>query len=91
MPATAALQPKISIQDEEVIVSIPRILFEQPIALSRSHASTEVKKKADFSSLKGIFKDIKELPEFKGKSSVEIQHMITRDLWTKRYTSSTQT
>lgn len=39
------------------------------------------KKQQSFADLEGILKDV---PAFKGKSSVEVQHMI-KDLWTDQH------
>jgi len=84
MSVVAIPQPKISIQDEEIIISIPRVFF-RPTAearASRTHAPSQGKK-ADFSYLLGV---LSEVPEFRGKTSVEVQHMLS-NIWVEKPSS----
>jgi len=76
-----AIRPNIYTTDERIIISIPKFLFWKRLKKVDKEEAVNKKEKIDFSSLIGCMADI---PEFKGKSSVEVQHMIT-DLWAKNY------
>ena len=96
MLSQQSTQPRvIEVKEDEVIISIPRFLFERGEESFRGQQSSsliqgEHNHRADFSKFIGVLKDV---PEFKGKTSVEVQHMIT-DIWIKNamdYSSSTRT
>ena len=75
-----------------MVITVPRWMWEKKKSVvvrpmeepSRAMAEGKItaqKKPVDFSSVKGMFKDI---PEFKGKTSVEVKHMMSA-LWMKQY------
>ena len=70
------MTPIITTTDEEVIIRIPKVEFERLV-----HREKPPKKKVvDFSYLIGALADV---PEFKGKTSVEVQHMIPK-IWAEK-------
>ncbi len=89
MESASIMQPKIAIVGEEVVVSFPRAFFQKVMGLTKYEiaqvSQSEEKKKVDFSSFIGVLKDA---PEFKGKTSVEVQHMLGH-LWANHSSSST--
>ena len=74
-----------------MVITVPRWMWEKkksvvvrpmeetPRATAEGGVAAQ-KKPVDFSSLKGVLKDV---PEFKGKTSVEVKHMIT-SIWAKK-------
>ena len=62
------------------LIRIPKGMFSWPMRLRRQ---TKKKPGISFDYLLGELADV---PEYKGKTSVEVQHMA-RDLWVKKPTS----
>ena len=86
------IQPQVSLLGDEMVITVPRWMWEKKKSvvvrsmeetprISAEGGVAAQKKPIDFSSLKGVLKDV---PEFKGKTSVEVKHMITQ-LWAKKY------
>ncbi|OGL65641.1 hypothetical protein A3B21_03195 [Candidatus Uhrbacteria bacterium RIFCSPLOWO2_01_FULL_47_24] len=73
--------PTITTTDTEIIIRIPKDAIGASIYSKK--IPPKKKKGVDFSYLIGLLKDV---PEFKGKTSVEVQHMIS-DLWASKYSS----
>lgn len=68
-------QAKITTTDDEVIIRIPKAILGSFNVAQKSKKT----KKVDFSWMRGVLADV---PELKGKTSVEVQHE-TKDLWLK--------
>lgn len=63
--------PMIQKTQDAIVIRIP---WRKPVAQA---------KKADFGFLIGALSSV---PEFQGKSSVEVQHMLTQ-VWAEKYSS----
>lgn len=70
--------PTIITTDTEIIIRIPKDAIG--VSAPQKEAPPKKKKTVDFSYLRGLLKDV---PEFKGKTSVEVQHMISR-IWAEK-------
>lgn len=75
--------PTITTTENEIIIRIPKDAIGEVIRKTGDQIPPKRKKGVNFRYLVGILKDV---PEFKGKTSVEVQHMIS-DIWASKYSS----
>ena len=75
--------PIITTTENEIIIRIPKDAIGEVMRKKAAPISPKREKGVDFRYLIGILKNV---PEFKGKTSVEVQHMIS-DIWASRYSS----
>lgn len=73
--------PTITTTDTEIIIRIPKDAIG--ISAPKKEGAHKKKKGVDFSYLIGALADV---PEFKGKTSVEVQHML-KDIWLRKHSS----
>jgi len=76
MPTTT-----ITTTDEEVIIRISKKEFERIVHGVRPQQHAGTTKKVDWNVLRGLFADDS---RFKGRTSVEVQHML-HEVWERKH------